>query len=267
MREVMERVSSKKSQALLDFIIVFSILLIFLAGLTRIWIWFNANFAKRNVDYQTTRFSAGTASDTHLDSLDYQDKTLKIDDDWVFKGKASGKIDMPPVAVTALDVISGEGGDSGTLIICASARRAAESLREQADNMDAQADKMQKIVDLADEWWKPLWFWFKVLGIDVEAYEKAIDALRDGAEGARRSADQIETTACDENARKKAMLELAIEEKKAQIVEQEEEIQSLINAGAPDEEIADARDRLEELNLGLKELLAELAALNNAAKE
>lgn len=261
----MQGINPKRSQALLDFIIIFGILLVFLTGLTRIWIWFNANYAKRNVDYQNTRLAAGTANDVHLDTLPYQDATLEINDDWVFKGKPSGTVGMPPAAITVLDIGDGTGGDNSSEIICNSARSAAAALRKQAKNMDDQADQLQKIVDVADKWWKPLWFWFKVLGIDVNDYKKAIKALRKGADDARSSADRIETTACDENARRKAMLEIEISEKRERIAEQELEIQRLRNEGAPEDEIIDAEEILEELNLELEELLAELAALEGTA--
>ncbi|MFA5286837.1 MAG: hypothetical protein WC394_01015 [Candidatus Omnitrophota bacterium] len=81
---------SKRSQAILDFVLIFGILLVFLVGLVRIWVWFNANYAKRNADYQKTRLIAGKAYD--LTAGVYIDAPLELTDDWVFKGKPSGTV-------------------------------------------------------------------------------------------------------------------------------------------------------------------------------
>jgi len=81
---------SKVAQAILDFILIFGVLIAFLVGLTRIWIWFNANYARRNVDYQATRLIAGKPY--NLSAGIYLDRPLAIDDDWIFEGKPSGRV-------------------------------------------------------------------------------------------------------------------------------------------------------------------------------
>jgi len=185
-----------KAQSILDFVLIFGILVTFIAGLTRIWIWFNANYAKRNVDYQNTRFAAGKANDSHFSSLAYNDQVLTINDDWVFKGQTSGTVGMPPASTTIIDAIIGDGGDQGGEAACASARETATALRQQAANMDDQADTMHNFIRWGDEWYKPLFFVFMALGIDVGEYEDAIDALRAGANDTRAAADELVSGVC-----------------------------------------------------------------------
>ena len=185
-----------KSQAILDFILAFGVLLALLMGLVRIWIWFDANYAKRNVDYQNTRLAAGTANDSHKTALAYQDQLLKIDDKWVFNGQASGTVGMPPATTTVIDVLSGEGGSDGSEAACNSAKEAATALRTQADNMDAQADSMYDFIKWGDEWWKPLFSVFMALGIKVSEYKDAIKQLRQGATDARTQATEMENGVC-----------------------------------------------------------------------
>jgi len=64
---------NNRAQSILDFILIFSVLVTFMIGLTRIWMWFNINYAKRNVDYQNGRLAAGKASVGREDTLAYKD--------------------------------------------------------------------------------------------------------------------------------------------------------------------------------------------------
>jgi hypothetical protein len=192
----MRRIFQKRSQALLDFVLIFGILIAFMVGLARIWVWFNANFAKRNVDYQNTRLAAGTANDSHSGTVDYQDQVLTIDDDWVFRGQASGSVGMPPVSTTPIDVLTGEGGEDGSGLVCASATEAATALRQQAIIMDEQAEEMHDFIKYGDKWYKPLFFIFMALGIDVDDYNDAIDELRAAADEVRTQADTLQNGAC-----------------------------------------------------------------------
>jgi len=186
---------ARKSQALLDFILIFGVLLALLAGFTRVWVWFNANFAKRNVDYQNTRLAAGTAG-LNAWRLNYTDAPLTIDDDWVFKGKASGSVGMPPSAVTALDILSGEGGSDGSEANCESIKTAAQDLCTQAESMDEQAENIDDFVKWGDDWYDPFYLAFKIIGIDIGAYEDARDSLRKGADDVRDAATEIQNAAC-----------------------------------------------------------------------
>jgi cytoskeletal protein RodZ len=80
----------EKSQAILDFVLLFGVLLVFVVGLVRIWIWFNANYARRNNNYQLERMIAGKANDTTAGI--YLEVPLELTDDWVFEGRPSGII-------------------------------------------------------------------------------------------------------------------------------------------------------------------------------
>ena len=190
----MRKIGHIRSQALLDFVMIFGILVAFMVGLTRIWLWFNANFAKRNVEYQNRRLEAGTASSGW--SLNYEDSVFRIDDDWVFRGQASGSVGMPPVSTTPIDVLTGEGGEDGSTATCASATEAATALREQADIIDGQADDMYDFIRYADDWYDPLFFIYMLLGIDVDDYQEAIDELRTAANEVRTQADALQNAGC-----------------------------------------------------------------------
>jgi hypothetical protein len=183
-----------QSQALLDFVLVLGILVVFLVGLTRVWIWFNANYAKRNVDYQNTRLAAGTANDIHKDMLAYNDKVLKIDDNWVFKGQTSETVGMPPVALfSTIDALDG-GNRDGSVIVCNSARDAARALRTEANAMDGQADNLDSFLSWAGSW--ELEWLFELIGVDIDGMEDARDALYRNANVIRRKAVEIECAGC-----------------------------------------------------------------------
>lgn len=187
-----------KSQAILDFIIILGILMALTVGFVRIWVWFNANIAKRNVDYQNTRLSAGTADDTHLTTVAYNDDTLPINDDWVFKGAPSGTVGTPlPTSNLTITDPTTEGGVDPLDKICTNAQTTAANLRSQAADMDDQADQMEDFISLGDEWYKPLYLVFRIMDIDVDSYEDAIDDLREGADDTREQADYLEDQACN----------------------------------------------------------------------
>lgn len=80
-----------KSQAILGFIFALIATIGLVIGATRIWVWFNANYAKREVSYQQSRLSAARritstyASGTTALESEYT-KSLNLTEDWVFKG-------------------------------------------------------------------------------------------------------------------------------------------------------------------------------------
>lgn len=186
--------TNNRSQSILDFILIFGILLAFIIGLTRIWVWFNANYAKRNVDYQNTRLAAGQANNSHLTSLAYSDKVLNLDDDWVFKGQTSESVGTPPQAVySAIDALGGSG-NSGTAAVCSSAKEAATALRTEADNMDGQADNLDDFLSWAGS--DALEWLFELIGVDIDGMEDARDALWCNACIIRAKAAEVETAAC-----------------------------------------------------------------------
>ncbi len=77
-----------KAQSILDFILAFIAIVALSVGIVRVWVWFNANYAKAQVDYQQTREAAGKDSPGQPPSRD----TLALNEEWVFKGNPSGSI-------------------------------------------------------------------------------------------------------------------------------------------------------------------------------
>lgn len=72
-------------------------------GIARIWIWFNANYARRQVAYQKSRFLAGQYSNTSsydepIDTGATEDcpgctyAPLDLTEEWVFSGEPSGTV-------------------------------------------------------------------------------------------------------------------------------------------------------------------------------
>ncbi|MCX5701259.1 MAG: hypothetical protein NTZ63_06950 [Candidatus Omnitrophica bacterium] len=178
-----EKHKNIKSQALLDFIVVFGILIAFLVGLVHIWIWFNANYAKRNVDYQWTREAAGTANDSIHSSVAgiYSDKTIPIDDKWVFKGGYSGeKIPLPPGATASG---GSQDGIDAAAQACATARASAATLRDQATNYENTAATLNLNCDDDDD------------GCEGSQNDARV-TLRSQAANARTEATRIENEGC-----------------------------------------------------------------------
>lgn len=84
-------IKGKKSQAILGFIFALIATFCLIIGAARIWVWFNANYAKREVSYQQSRLPAAQritpyyASGTTASESEYT-KPLNLTEDWVFKG-------------------------------------------------------------------------------------------------------------------------------------------------------------------------------------
>lgn len=185
---------SKKSQSILDFVLVFGILLIFLVGLVRIWVWFNANYAKRNVDYQVGnildgnvgRLRAGKPNDATAGV--YRDKTFTLNDDWIFEGKPKPgeRVGLLPLLVIpaekeqdGLDDSESDNSD------CSNARESATNMRNQANFLILQA----RIIGEAD---CP----HHNGGSCRAAREQAQVSLREQATTLQDAADNIEMTGC-----------------------------------------------------------------------
>lgn len=97
----------KKAQVILGFIFAFIAIIGLTIGLARVWIWFNANYAHREVAYQWSRTTAGQPSNyrnggtrSYIDiggedtAVDSQNKyrPLQLTEEWVFQGKPSGQV-------------------------------------------------------------------------------------------------------------------------------------------------------------------------------
>ncbi len=102
--------SPKQAQSILAFILVFIALLGLSIGMLRIWTWFSANYAQREVIYQTSRLTAGkpnlyrdtseSSQYTYIDiggadttiNPDQKFQPLNLTEDWVFRGQPSGMV-------------------------------------------------------------------------------------------------------------------------------------------------------------------------------
>lgn len=88
----------KSAQSILEFVFAFIVILLLSLGIVRVWTWFNANYAHREVAYQRSRASAGAAetykTNPYVDIAgaggDYT--PLNLTEDWVFSGKPSGMV-------------------------------------------------------------------------------------------------------------------------------------------------------------------------------
>jgi len=89
-------INSKRSQSIIDFAVAFIAIAGLIVGITRIWIWFNANYAKRQAAFQTSRYLAAGPdrpySDTNKKPVDIGFIPLDLTEDWVFKGTPSGTV-------------------------------------------------------------------------------------------------------------------------------------------------------------------------------
>ncbi|MFH0791213.1 MAG: hypothetical protein V2A64_06230 [Candidatus Omnitrophota bacterium] len=101
------RIKTRNSfgQSIIDFALAFIAIAVLSVGIARIWIWFSANFARRQVNYQQSRIVAGVPKNYeslgHGKSVDIAAKEdnivavykpLDLTEDWVFKGKPSETI-------------------------------------------------------------------------------------------------------------------------------------------------------------------------------
>jgi hypothetical protein len=184
------RLNKKKAQSILDFILAFGALIFLAAGLVRIWVWFGANYAKRQVDFQNTRLASGQAS-----AFGYSSSHFPIDDGLIFYGTPSGSVGKAVPGYNSANPTTG-GGSDGAEAVCASARSAAAVMRQNADDMDEQADELDDFISLADDWYDPLYWVALLLGIDISDYESARDQLWEYAPKLRQQADQLEASAC-----------------------------------------------------------------------
>ncbi|MBI4982888.1 MAG: hypothetical protein HZC15_07160 [Candidatus Omnitrophica bacterium] len=88
--------NKRKSQSILDFIFAFVGILILVIGIARIMVWFNANFAAREVAFQKTRLQAGTPTvqDARTDLVSVVPfRPLELTEEWVFKGELGQQVE------------------------------------------------------------------------------------------------------------------------------------------------------------------------------
>jgi len=81
-----------KSQSALEFVLALSIIGFLALGALRIGIWFNANYAKRQVSYEKDRLQYGQ----NATGAKFNEEHLNLTEDWIFKGKSSGEVKKIP---------------------------------------------------------------------------------------------------------------------------------------------------------------------------
>lgn len=95
--------SQKIGESILDFVLVFLAIAVLTVGVVRIWGWFNANYAGREVAYQRSRLITGNltgqpprnynkAVDIGAGESTGTYKPFDLTEDWVFKGRPSGRV-------------------------------------------------------------------------------------------------------------------------------------------------------------------------------
>ena len=89
----------RKSQSIFDFALALIAVSGLIVGIVRIWIWFNANYAKRQQAYQQGRLSAAGHSrpSSYTTPIQIGYEPLSLTPDWVFMGTPSGTVTGVPV--------------------------------------------------------------------------------------------------------------------------------------------------------------------------
>jgi hypothetical protein len=200
----------KKAQSILDYAIVFIAVAGLLLGIVRIWIWFNANYAKRQYSFQESRKTAALLSDTakakpysdtdnSLAPVDIGYQPLDLTEDWVFKGSASGTVTGAPVGDASTGAATANCAENDSQCIClAEINPALKSYEEQAVAIDQQAAVVKKnSADLlkqaaeCDGFFK---CWFNGKKKSAKELEKAGNQLAENAQELYDSAKMIRGT-------------------------------------------------------------------------
>jgi len=97
-------INSRRAQSIVDFAVAFIAVAGLIVGIVRVWIWFNANYAKRQASFQTSRLIAAGPERPYATKKapvsigstsacpDCAYKPLDLTEDWVFKGTPSGTV-------------------------------------------------------------------------------------------------------------------------------------------------------------------------------
>jgi len=182
-----------KAQSILDFILAFGAITLLAIGLIRIWIWVDSRYASQSTYFQNSRYSAGAYG-----GYQYSPSTLALNDDWVFRGQASGTTG----SLSGSYGTSSEVGGEGATTPCERATTSANLLREQADDLRDEADKAQNFLDFLCCWDCDLMYLCPnrviafVLGIDVDDLEDAIGQMEDSADDMDEQAQSIQDSVC-----------------------------------------------------------------------
>jgi prefoldin subunit 5 len=216
----------QSGQAVLDFILVFIAIGVLTIGIVRIWTWFSANYAGRNLAYQRSRLTAATPKDNYNTPIDigaeepggrYQ--PLDLTEDWVFRGipergldiNGDGEIgDYEPEKTECQrrcrqpqcfdDITHEYQGDCPCMLrcICMAQIRStvdlyedqARMLRRQARQLENSARQMRRAAERCDDPWELCWWgdWGKT----PSELRKAARQLDDEARSLRQQANILD---------------------------------------------------------------------------
>ena len=213
----------KSGQSILDFVLAFIAVALLAVGIVRIWVWFNANYAGRQMAYQQSRIVAGTPKSTYDGPIDIGAtpdepemiyNPLDLTEEWVFQGIPSGTVTGAPVGtgytspeVECKDQCLGQddcGDDPEDFnincvcyiqCICNANIEVTintnamqiENLRIQADTLRSNADELRDVASECDDWWETC-SW----GVDAGELYDAADDLDKAAADLDSSADNLE---------------------------------------------------------------------------
>lgn len=189
------------SQSILEFILALTAIAAFAVGITRIWVWFDANYAGLQVAYQKGRLYAGQPKKSYDQPLNIggsqscpncKYEPLDLTEEWVFAG-------LPTHTISGDKIDSGTGRSGGGKQDCRGRIRStvelwrdqAKNLEDQAKWLDKQAKSMQEQAEKCDNWWELCWWgdWGKSANELKRAAKKIrrqASLLRENASALRR---------------------------------------------------------------------------------
>lgn len=205
----------KSAQSMLDFALAFIVIVALSVGIVRIWAWFNANYAKAQVDYQNERKTAGQIEHPGQKSAF---NPLKLDENWAFRSTTTENISgtnteqSPENAEEECrqecpECGSGESFNSNcpcyTKCLCNyRVNPIADGYKEQADQSDNMANQLDDVADgLRDSadgcchWWQICWW--KGMGKTCSELKKAARKLEKERDQLHKRADDERKNATD----------------------------------------------------------------------
>ncbi len=196
-----------RAQSILGYILVFISIALLALYITRVWVWFNANYALRQTKYEDTRLSAGQSYDAPYTPKDIGSTPLPLTDEWIFNAEPSGIVKLPHGGTPPGECIPcDQGGEMPRCETCgerdevAICLQRAEYLEVAAGNLEAQAawleEKARDMRRRADECSKP-WeiCWWGSWGKTAEQLREAANQLDLAAADLRAQAQKLKDEA------------------------------------------------------------------------
>ncbi len=140
------------SQSILEFILAFTAIAAFVVGITRIWVWFDANYAGLQLAYQKGRLYAGQPKDPYnrplniggsQDCPDCKYEPLDLTEEWVFAGLSTSTISASKES-TSEEMQPGEQDCAKRIKpIVDLWKKKSEDLKKQAGESRKQAEELE----------------------------------------------------------------------------------------------------------------------------